>query len=90
MSGKAFHFEYFEAKAYLEATCTLNDLPSKQVNKLIQSDLNAWKISYSKPNMESWYNSEPTMFNTFGSYNEMDDISFEIVNNIYNQLELLS
>ena len=90
MSGKAFHFEYFEAKAYLEATCALNDLPSKQVNKLIQSDLNAWKISYSKPNMESWYNSEPTMFNTFGSYNEMDDISFEIVNNIYNQLELLS
>lgn len=89
LSGKAFHLEYFEAKAYLEVTCVLDDLPSKQLRKLIQSDLSAWKISYSKPNLESWYKSEPSMVDTFGNFEEFDDNTFEIVNNIYNQLELL-
>jgi hypothetical protein len=89
-SGKAFHLEYFEAKAYLDATCVLNDLPSKDLNKQIQEQLNCWKMSYSKPNMETWYKSRPELLDTFGAYDELDDMQFEVINHIYNQLELLS
>lgn len=89
-SGRAFHLEYFEAKAYLEATCAIDDLPTKDLAKIIESDLETWKMSFSKPNMSTWYNSQPQMIDTFGTYEDLDDIQFEVVNNIYNQLELLS
>lgn len=87
-SGKAFHLEYFEAKAYLEATCVMNDLPSKDLNKQIEDQLKRWKISYTKPNMENWYRSNEKIQELFGPFDELDDMKFECVNSVYNKLVL--
>jgi hypothetical protein len=87
-SGKAFHLQYFEAKAYLECTCVVDDLPTKTLNKMIEADLEFWKISFTKPTMREWYDSKDELTEIYGNYDEMGDFEFEVINELYNQVEL--
>jgi hypothetical protein len=84
-SGKAFHFRYYEVKAYLEATCVVDDLPTKELRKMIETELNTWRISFTKGSMEDWYKSDVELSNIFGPFAELDDVAFEVIIGFYNR-----
>lgn len=88
-SGKAFFIEYYEAKAFVELICVAKDMPTQGVRVMLLDDMNNWKPSLSKLNMEQWYNTQEAMIDTFGEFDLLDDVQFEVVNSIYNQQELL-
>lgn len=89
-SGKSFHLEYYEVKAFIELLITKNDLPSQGLREMLENDLQTWKVSYSKKTMEDWYKSEEALQDTFGEFEDLGDVEFDIVNSIYNQHELLT
>lgn len=87
--GKSLHLEYYEAKALMEVTSICNDLPTISVRSKIDQELVNWKPSLSKPTMQDWYNTQEAVKDTFGEYEDLGDVEFEVVNSIYNQHELL-
>lgn len=88
--GKTLSVEYYEAQAFMEVTCVSNDLPTIQLRSKFDKELTNWKPSLSKPTMRQWYDAEEVIRESFGEYEDLDDIQFEVVNSIYNQHELLS
>ena len=87
--GKTLSIEYYEAQAFMEVTTVCDDLPTIQMRGKIDLELTNWKPSLSKPNMKQWYEAEEAMKDTFGEFEELDDMRFDVVNQIYNQHELL-
>lgn len=85
--GKALSIEYYEAKAFMDVTTVCNDLPTIQLRAKFDLELTNWKPSLSKENMRQWYDSQEIVKNVFGDYEDLDDVSFEMVNNIYNHEE---
>ena len=82
---KNFHVDYYEAKALMEVTCVCIDSPTVKVRKIIQTALDEWQPSLSQLTMQKWYEKEEAMVDTFGPYDDLSDLNFEVVNNIYNQ-----
>ncbi len=89
-SGKAFSFEYCEAIAFMKATCTCDDLPTVSIRAKIDKALVDWKPSLSKPTMKNWYNTNKSsgVKDTFGDFELLSEVEYEVVNSIFNQENL--
>lgn len=86
VTGKLFRLSYPEAKSLWSLMSTEDSLGILQIRAQIDQELTNWRPSYMIPNIKDWYNKEAPVHlrDTFGDFDELDDISYEIVIESFN------
>ncbi len=80
--GKKVDLEYYEAKALYDYLQTQSFEVTPVLSKLDKA-LTDWKPSVSAQSFKSWYNDNDVLKDTFGEFDDLNDFTLEISQQLY-------
>lgn len=87
-NGKALTITYPEAKALYNLLALQDSLGIINLRAKIDKELTDWRPSFSKISFKDWYENDSSttaLRQTFGKLDDMDEVTFEGIQQIYNQ-----
>lgn len=91
-SGKLISFTYPEAKALYSLMALEGSIGMINIRGKLDKALTDWKPSYTAKSFRSWYDQDEDaayLRDTFGEYEELDDVTLEISVEQFNKREKL-